>query len=179
MPTGSGKTRTAMEIISIYLNENPGKSILWLANSEELFEQAIESFKDVWSHVGNFDVEIIRAWGSYDIIIPEKSSFIVGGFQKFNSQFLETKIAESLSKNIALIVIDEVHQVIAPTYMHVIEQLTETNFHIHLIGLTATPGRGNINNPETYLLIKFFDGNKIEIDSGDDTVFEFLRKENY
>jgi len=176
MPTGSGKTRTAMEIISIYLNENSGKSILWLANSEELHEQAIESFKDVWSHVGNFDVDVVRAYGSYDLIIPTKSSFIVGGFQKFYSLFSKTpELAEKLSEQIVLIIIDEAHQVIAPTYMQVIELLMKPNYHTHLIGLTATPGRGNVHNPETGLLIDFFERNKIEIESGDTTVFEFLR----
>ena len=64
MPTGSGKTRTAMEIIASQLNANPGKSVMWIANSEELCEQAVESFKDVWRHIGNFDVDLIRAWGS-------------------------------------------------------------------------------------------------------------------
>ena len=43
MPTGSGKTRTAMNLISKHLNNNPKTTVLWLAHSEELCEQAVEN----------------------------------------------------------------------------------------------------------------------------------------
>src|SRR5574340_478864 len=40
MPTGSGKTRTAMELITAYFNSMPEpKAIVWLAHSEELCEK--------------------------------------------------------------------------------------------------------------------------------------------
>jgi superfamily II DNA or RNA helicase len=73
-------------------------------------------------------------------------------------------------------IVDEAHQVIAPTYKKVVDQLQEGNYVAHFIGLTATPGRGNIVNEGTNLLIQYFSGNKIEIDSGDKSVFEYLRK---
>ncbi|MBP7508122.1 MAG: DEAD/DEAH box helicase [Prolixibacteraceae bacterium] len=176
MPTGSGKTRTAMEIICSVLNQNPGKSVIWLANSEELCEQAVECFKDVWSHIGTFNADVIRAWGSNDVKCPINSSFIVAGFSKLNSKFKRNpEIASLISSNLILIVIDEAHQVIAPTYRQVVSKLRENNFNIHMIGLTATPGRRNIENEETYLLIQFFSGNRVDIDSGSRSVFEYLR----
>ncbi|MGA2918690.1 DEAD/DEAH box helicase [Methanoregula sp.] len=177
MPTGSGKTRTAMEVICSHLNRNPGKSVIWLANSEELCEQAIECYKDVWSHVGQFDVDIIRAWGSNDLKVPIRSSFIVGGFSKLHSIFKrKPELIPIISKQLVLMVVDEAHQVIAPTYKNVVDRLQEGNYVAHFIGLTATPGRGNITNEGTNLLIQYFAGNKIEIDSGDKTVFEYLRR---
>jgi superfamily II DNA or RNA helicase len=177
MPTGSGKTRTAMEIICSQMNQNPGKSVIWLANSEELCEQAIECYRDVWSHVGQFDVDIIRAWGSNDLKVPIRSSFIVGGFSKLHSLFKrKPELVPIVSKQIILMIVDEAHQVIAPTYKKVVDQLQEGNYVAHFIGLTATPGRGNIVNEGTNLLIQYFSGNKIEIDSGDKSVFEYLRK---
>lgn len=177
MPTGSGKTRTTMEIISTYMNQHPKKSTIWVANSEELCEQAIECFKEVWEHIGNFEVDVIRVIGRNNLIIPERSSFIVGGFQKLNSLFSRNqRLADELSPCLGLIIIDEAHQIIAPTYMKVIERLCKNNFDYHLIGLTATPGRGDVYNQETLQLIEFFSGNRITIESGDYSVFQYLRK---
>ena len=42
MPTGSGKTRTAMHIIAKWLNESEPMLVIWLADSQELCEQAVE-----------------------------------------------------------------------------------------------------------------------------------------
>ena len=54
MPTGSGKTRTAMEIIAAYLNSGPReRAVVWLAHFEELCEQAYDSFLEVWPHVND------------------------------------------------------------------------------------------------------------------------------
>lgn len=176
MPTGSGKTRTAMEIIALQLNNNPGKSVIWIANSEELCEQAVESFNDVWSHIGNFDVDLIRAWGNNDLRIPIKSSFIVGGFAKLNSTFKRDKeMSGIISKHLSMVIVDEAHQVMAPTYKNVVDRLLKSNYISHLIGLTATPGRSNIERDETRDLSEFFSGSMIEIDPKDETVFEFLR----
>lgn len=176
MPTGSGKTRTAMEIICTVLNRNPGKSIIWLANSEELCEQAVESFKEVWEHIGQSDVDVIRAWGSNGLTVPIRTSFFVCGFAKLHSTFRRSpELATILSKQLVLIVVDEAHQVVAPTYKKVVENLRTGNYSAHLIGLTATPGRGNLQNEDTQLLIHYFSGNKIEISSGEKGVFEYLR----
>ena len=51
MPTGSGKTRTAMHLISRVLNHRPGKVVVWLAHSEELCEQAAEEFEKSWKNL--------------------------------------------------------------------------------------------------------------------------------
>jgi DNA repair protein RadD len=176
MPTGSGKTRTAMEIICTLLNRNPGKTVIWLANSEELCEQAVESFKEVWEHIGQSDVDVIRAWGSNNLSVPIRTSFLVCGFSKLHSTFRRRpELATIISKQLILIIVDEAHQVIAPTYKKVVENLRSENYSAHLIGLTATPGRGNLQNEDTQLLIHYFSGNKIEIFSGDKGVFEYLR----
>jgi len=53
MPTGSGKTRTTMNIISDYLRNNEPAIIIWLAYSEELCEQAATEFEKSWSYLGN------------------------------------------------------------------------------------------------------------------------------
>ena len=85
MPTGSGKTRTAMEMVSSYFNESAdGRVIVWLAHSEELCEQAYEGFVEVWRHLGKHPVRMVRSWGT-GVKIPydcKERMFVVGGFPK-------------------------------------------------------------------------------------------------
>ena len=55
---GSGKTRTAMNMIrSKQLNDSKGV-VLWLAHSEELCEQAADEFETAWSFLGDRTTEV-------------------------------------------------------------------------------------------------------------------------
>ena len=67
MPTGTGKTRTAMEIISRLLNEDKKRQIVWLANKSELLDQASEEFIHVWNHVGKHQIKVLRVYGKKSI----------------------------------------------------------------------------------------------------------------
>ena len=68
MPTGSGKTRVAMEIISQFINNQENNTtIVWLAHSAELLEQSYQCFLEVWSHVSQKDIEIVRLWGDGEL----------------------------------------------------------------------------------------------------------------
>jgi DNA repair protein RadD len=44
MPTGSGKTRTAISYICRYMVEHPGNNVVWFANTKELLDQAFDEF---------------------------------------------------------------------------------------------------------------------------------------
>jgi DNA repair protein RadD len=178
MPTGSGKTRTAMEIISdCFIRNNEKCIIYWLVYSEELCDQAVECFVDVWSHVGNKDVKLVRAWGANNLILSseDKFAFVVGGFQKlFNQLQKYPNYFESLKNETFLIVVDEAHRVLAPTYHKVTDALFGVNSR--LIGLTATPGRGLNDNDENFKLSNFFNSDKITIETPDEiTVFSYLK----
>ena len=50
MPTGAGKTRTAMHVISLFLRHQAldEEVVIWLAHTEELCEQAAEEFSTAW-----------------------------------------------------------------------------------------------------------------------------------
>ncbi|HWW74003.1 MAG TPA: DEAD/DEAH box helicase family protein, partial [Pyrinomonadaceae bacterium] len=48
MPTGSGKTRTAMHIIVDHLRAHEATSVVWLVYGEELCEQAATEFLQAW-----------------------------------------------------------------------------------------------------------------------------------
>lgn len=179
MPTGSGKTRTAMELVTYYLNNSPEDTVvIWLAHSEELCEQALECFKEVWVHVAQKDLSLFRAWGN-NASVPHLfngSAFIVGGFQKMHSVLKKSPLVFNMLKSkVGLIVIDEAHKVIAPTYKEVTSALI--NNRTKVIGLTATPGRGVNNEEQNRALSDFFFNKNITIptDNGEN-VIAYLRK---
>ena len=167
MPTGSGKTRTSMELICDTFKKysNP-VNIIWLAHSEELCEQAIECFKEVWAHIGTHEINVCRVFSSYNSIqsLPNGYNFIVGGFQKIHSQLKKNaNFLNPVNKNLKLIVVDEAHKVLAPTYKEVTEQLALANCCV--IGLTATPGRSKDDIFENKKLAEFFYNVKFTIDT--------------
>jgi len=175
MPTGSGKTRTAMEIISEFIKKHPKKSVLWLAHSEELCEQAIQCFVDVFSHLIPFPTDIIRTWGKNKLLIPKNPSFIVAGFQKLNLiNKKNPQLIKKVSEKIGLIIVDEAHKSLAPTYFNSIRAIKGEETKI--IGLTATPGRGNILGNKK--LADFYHNEILEIEQGNNvSVISFLKKE--
>lgn len=165
MPTGSGKTRTAMEIIANAFNSKNNECIIfWLVYAEELCEQAVESFLDIWKHIGNKEIKLDRAWGRNYVTITDEDKFVfvVGGFQKLYSQMeKEPELFSKLKNRTFLIVVDEAHRVMAHTYKKVTDSLFGDN--CRLIGLTATPGRGIDNTKETEKLSEYFNKEKLDI----------------
>lgn len=163
MPTGAGKTRTAMHVIARFLIEHEPGIVVWLASSAELLEQAADSFEEAWTNLGNREVTSRRFWGGGESEIGEiEDGIIIGGLQKFNS-YIEREPIESfrVGRRTKLVVVDEAHQAIAPTYKEVIEQLTEAGQYNALFGLSATPGRTWNDVSEDSRLAEFFGGRKV------------------
>jgi superfamily II DNA or RNA helicase len=170
MPTGSGKTRTAMELIASYFNEAPNRTVLWLAHTEELCAQATISFKEVWRHVGKTPVTLHRCWGPYTPTFPvAPSSLIVAGFSKLHS----LRQTGCTSPGANLIVVDEAHKVLAPTYAAAIDWAKTLSTRV--IGLSATPGRGTTAGEENTALADFFNNQIAGIDTDGQGVIEFLQ----
>ena len=116
-----------MEIIANHLKKAPpGSVVVWLAHSSELCEQAYQCFIEVWQYLADKPLKAVRCWGSHPAPQSfEKSMFIVGGFQKFTPFFEKDEHAfDMLSGRIGLIVVDEAHKAVAPTYKAAIQHLT-------------------------------------------------------
>src|SRR5439155_1248871 len=123
LPTGSGKTRTAVESLVRWRLRSPARpGILWLTQSEELCEQAVQAFREVWFDLGRRSrkvrdtLQIARLWG--DRSIPAQPDHIVVDwrgpefamdsdpqyrehfkqFQDFHPQFLQ-EIGQSRERN--------------------------------------------------------------------------------
>ena len=166
MPTGSGKTRTAMHIVASHMNNFDRAVVVWLSQSVELLEQSADEFDKAWSYLGNRNVDVVRCWGSGKVDIGAISDgFIVAGLSKMvswerrsTSQFL--KLADRTS----LVIVDEAHQSVAMTYQPVIDVLASKKSTTQLLGLTATPGRTWSDIFADRELSKFFFNNKLVLD---------------
>ncbi|MGB0780855.1 MAG: DEAD/DEAH box helicase, partial [Candidatus Poseidoniaceae archaeon] len=115
----------------------------------------------VWQYLADRPLKAVRCWGSHPVPSAyEKSMFIVGGFQKVHSILRKDENAFGmLQDRIGLIVVDEAHKAVAPTYKAAIQKLTGMNTQV--VGLTATPGRTEME--ETAEMSEFFFQSKVNI----------------
>lgn len=182
MPTGAGKTRTAMHVVSQALLDSSPAAVVWLAASRELLEQAADAFSHAWSKLGNRKIELIRFWGDYEPDLSKCSDcFIVAGLQKLHALKVRDPISVLRMGNaVRLVVVDEAHQAVAPTYQDVINTLAETGMNNALLGLTATPGRTWSDVAADQRLADFFGGRKVvlQVEGWEDPV-SFLIEQQY
>lgn len=174
MPTGAGKTRTAIHIVSRYLSSAEQGVVVWLATTSELLDQAADAFKEAWPHLGNRKTELVRYWGDHDGDLRAVSDgVVVGGLQKLYALAQRDAVALlQLGHKAKLVVVDEAHQSIAPTYATVINRLANAGSSHAVLGLTATPGRTWAEVAKDEQLSDFFDNNKVmlEVDGYDNPV---------
>ena len=184
MPTGSGKTRVAVWTVAVHLMESDSAMVVWLANREELCEQAVGEFKTVWSTVGDRKVNTFRLFRDHDPdIVNEtkdgKGGFVVASLQKMLSADRSKGILPILGSRVTMVVMDEAHMAIASMYSFVLEQLVEYEDSTRLLGLSATPGR-TWNNPEQdAMLADFFDRKKVTLNIDNEDPIEYLTRNGY
>lgn len=185
MPTGAGKTRTAMNIAVDYLRD-PSKStrrpvIVWLADTFELCEQAYSEFCKAWNYLGIRSATVYKVYGDSDVNFSDISEgFVVCGLQKLNS--LMAKDLEGLyglGNRAGLLIFDEAHKILAPTY-HQITEIFQTTGFAGLLGLSATPGRSTFDEQSNKEFAEFFNFNKVTLQvPGYDTPIQYLENEEY
>lgn len=199
LPTGAGKTRTAINFVAEYLREKPEKMVLWLANTVELCDQATLEFETAWQILGNRNIPRYAYYGaSTPSLSGLKSGFLVAGLQKIYSTLKQegTQIyshLQALMPHIGLIVFDEAHMAIAPSYQKIVEVLSDSSKEstqqtadpTFILGLSATPGR-KVNHteqevdPENWALSEFFHHNKINMHiPGFSSPIDYLQQEGY
>jgi type I restriction enzyme R subunit len=122
MATGTGKTRTIMGLIDVFLRSSSAQNILFLADRDALVQQALDDgFK---AHLPN-EPRVRIHTASID---PDKRLYVATlqtmgrCFEQFSPCFFD------------LIVFDEAHRSIFNRFTEVIEY-----FDARMIGLTATP----------------------------------------
>jgi len=160
LPTGAGKTRVAVETLAIWLRDRWDPDLqqaergvaIWLAHTEELCEQAIACFQDVWKKERRVaPTTLARFWGSYTKKaeeLEELDNALLGASVLISTpnrlaRLIDdgAEIMERIRDHAGLVVIDEAHRAAAPTYRRLLEYLDRAEHPVSLIGLTATPFR--------------------------------------
>lgn len=123
LATGLGKTICFAEIAR--RTAERGGRVLVLAHRTELLEQAIGKLESLGLDVG---------WEQAQSRANERHGVVVASVQTLKGKRLERWSRDHFS----LVVIDEAHHAAAATYRRIIE-----HFHGHVLGVTATPDRGD------------------------------------
>lgn len=124
MATGTGKTRTTMSLIDVFLRANQARNILFVADRDELVKQAktdgFEKYLPQEPCTRIYSNDIQKSNRLYAATLQTLSNC----FEKFSPGFFD------------LIIFDEVHRSIFNKYNEVIQY-----FDARMIGLTATPAK--------------------------------------
>lgn len=166
LPTGAGKTRVAVQAITEAIRDDGlAGPILWIAQSDELCEQAVRSWNEVWSALGSRDtLRISRLWDSNEADPwHDGPHVVIATIKKLEGRINDT--AYRWLANAGCVVIDEAHHAIAPTYTEVlrwqgISGQPSRRDRCPLIGLSATAFRGG--EDETRSLVNRFGGVRVD-----------------
>ena len=158
MPTGTGKTKTTMHIISHYINfisKNKG-IVVWIAHTNELLHQAYETFLNVWSHLALTNINVYKGWVEFPTEL--NNGFLFTSIQTLQ-QKMNKPVFDDLASKASLIVFDEVHKAGATRTKECISRLMKrkNDYGKKFIGLTATPGRTTELSKENTLFVDEFD----------------------
>jgi type I restriction enzyme, R subunit len=139
MATGTGKTRTTMGLIDVFMRSNQARKVLFVADRDALVKQAIEDGFEKYLPsepcTRLFSWEMDTTNRLYAVTLQTLSNI----FEQFSPAFFD------------LIIFDEVHRSIYNKFNEVLEY-----FDGRQIGLTATPA--NYINRDTFLAFDCTDG---------------------
>lgn len=172
MPTGSGKTRVTVQAIVEAIREGRFKgNILWVADRDELCEQAAEVWTQVWSSEGirATRLRISRMWGGQlDPLTTEDIHVVIASVQTIYYRIAYRRSTLEFLTDLELLVFDEAHRSITHSHTTVMKELgldrRRRSDEPILIGLTATPYRGH-NQQETERLVNRYGKNRLDINA--------------
>lgn len=143
MPTGAGKTRTAVD----WLLTEPIASdikVLWITHSVHLLEQTAGAFIDrapISPRTRPLGIRLIG--GGFSLgktVASDMHDVVIATVQSLHPKGTLDNVRSWMSKNQVVVVFDEAHRAVAPTWMRLVQMATsETGDAV--IGLTATPVR--------------------------------------
>ncbi|MFF8843141.1 DUF3427 domain-containing protein [Streptomyces sp. NPDC015127] len=138
--TGTGKTvMAALDYKKLRQKYGRDLRLLFVAHRQEILRQSLRTFQDVLVDA-NFGEEL------HSGLVPEDWKHVFASVQSLNARTLERFAPDHFD----VIVIDEFHHGVSPTYRKIIEHFSP----LELLGLTATPERMDGRNVQD----EFFDG---------------------
>ena len=166
LPTGAGKTKTTVEALIDAWKHNDFDYILWIAQNQELCEQAFACVRQIWEEKGNGEsLRIFRTFNGRELPSEGERGIIIGGISQLN-EFVKDYTLARIAENgrLGAVVIDEAHHSYASTYRSALKCLgikdkPEEGEKIPLLGLTATPERST--EYETKVLRRIYGNRRI------------------
>lgn len=166
LPTGAGKTRVAVDaLIEAMQFDAFAGPILWVAQSDELCEQAVQTWSFVWRGLGppREKLAISRLWASNEAEpVDGAVQVVVATVQKLLAGCVNDSEYDWLAEA-GCVVIDEAHHSITTGYTELLDWLglSRGRGTRPLVGLTATPFRGT-STEETERLVSRYGGRRLD-----------------
>jgi DNA repair protein RadD len=154
--TGTGKTRLGMEyVVDMLLADSEAPLVLWVAQKGELLEQACDAIEQLWPWRGQEcgePLQIVRFWegNRFEEELAQRPTLVIASSQQVLARiesgdpFVRTVLSRA-----RLVVIDEAHHALARGHRALIDGYEEERGERkrRTLGLTATPGRSNLLDP--------------------------------
>lgn len=140
IPTGGGKTVIFAKLAEVFAKA--GGRTLVLAHREELIQQAVEKIHKATGIIADVDMADRKARLSAQVVVASVQTMI-------------RRRAKYPADHFALVVVDEAHHIPADSYLNTLRCF---DGHAKVVGVTATPDRGDKKN-----LGKYFDHVAFEI----------------
>lgn len=165
LPTGGGKTRVAVEAFIDWMHQRfaTRQYLLWIAQSEELCEQAISCLRQLWgAREYTSSLRVYRYFGGRDIPLNElQGGAVVTSIQQlYNRTKSGDEALGIILKKTGAMIIDEAHRAVSHMYDVLLthaEKICKPDL-FPICGLTATPGRAGLyGEEETMKLVNRFD----------------------
>ena len=145
LPTGAGKTRVAVQaLVEAVRDDGLLGPILWVAQTDELCEQAVQTWSEVWRALGpRHRLHVSRLWDVNSAEPVDGIQVVVATISKLG-HVVQDPVYDWLSEP-SCIVIDEAHGAVSMQFNRLLDwvDLSRNRQGRPLIGLTATPFRGN------------------------------------
>ncbi|CCG04365.1 conserved protein of unknown function [Blastococcus saxobsidens DD2] len=159
LPTGAGKTRVACEtVLRLFISGELEGPVLWIAQSQELCEQAVQTWSYIWRGLGDErPLTVGRLWDSRVVHEPDTEfSVIVATDAQLLSVHEDPEYA--WLRSAAAVIVDEGHRAgESRMYTRLFEWLgvAGRQWERPLVGLSATPFKGRSTSGTESLVARF------------------------
>lgn len=168
LPTGAGKTRVAVQaLVEAVRDDGFEGPVLWVADRDELCEQAVQAWIEVWRSLGpQRRLHISQFWsGNETAPVSDAFHVIVATIAKLSASINEP--GYQWLSDVRAVVVDEAHASIGPSYTEVLNAVglgrSQRRDSAALLGLTATPFRGT-SAEETERLVARYGRRRLDLE---------------
>ncbi|UGT42006.1 DEAD/DEAH box helicase family protein [Nocardia yamanashiensis] len=159
LPTGAGKTRVASEtVLRLFTEDELRGVVLWIAQSQELCEQAVQTWSMVWRGLGDErPLTIGRLWDRNEVHEPDTEFSVIVATDAKLDKILDRQEYAWLSDP-AVVIIDEGHRAgDSELYTRILSWLgvAGRGWARPLVGLSATPFKGTSEDATRQLAARF------------------------